>query len=186
VAWSHDGTPFGVFDLNGNVNKWVAGLRLNGGEIQIFENNNAADGTKDHSVSSDQWKAILQDGSLVAPGTEGALKMDATNVDGSGNIVIGTTVDNISDGTTYATTAFKNIAAKGETTIPAILKQLGLFPQSVNYPHGTGYMRNLGERLPFRGGRWNYTSTAGLPYLDLIYERTFTYNSLGFALAYQA
>lgn len=185
VAWSHDGTPFGVFDLNGNVNKWVAGLRLNDGEIQIFENNNAADGTKDHSVSSDQWKAILQDGSLVAPGTEGTLKMDATNVDGSGNIVIGTTVDNVSDGTTYATTAFKNIAAKGETTIPAILKQLGLFPQSANYPHGTGYMRNLSERLPSRGGDYSSTSAAGLPYLNLLYGRARVSTSLGFSLAWQ-
>jgi len=186
VAWSHDGSPFGVFDLNGNVNKWVAGLRLNGGEIQIFENNNAADGTKDHSSASGEWKAILQDGSLVAPGTADTLKMDATNVDGSGNIVIGTTVDNVSDGTTSADTMFKDVVAKGATTIPAILKQLCLFPEDTDYPHGRMYMRNLGERLPYRGGNWINTSSAGLPFLNLSYGRTNALYYLGFALAYQA
>jgi len=185
VAWSHDGSPFGVFDLNGNVYKWVSGLRLDGGEIQIFENNNAADGTKDHSSSSGEWKAILEDGSLVAPATEGTLKMDATNADGSGNIVIGTTVDNVSDGTTSASTLFKDVAAKGAATIPAILKQLGLFPENTSYPHGRMFMRNLGERLPSRGGDWSYASHAGLPYLSLHRDRTITYTGLGFALAYQ-
>lgn len=186
VAWSHDGSPFGVFDLNGNVNKWVAGLRLNGGEIQIFENNNAADGTKDHSSTSGEWKAVLQDGSLVAPGTPDTLKMDATNVDGSGNIVIGTTVDNVSDGTTYAYSMFKDVVAKGATTIPAILKQLCLFPEDTDYPHGRMSMRNLGERLPYRGGYWFSASIAGLPSLNLHYERASTSAPLGFALAYQA
>ena len=186
VAWSHDGTPFGVFDLNGNVSKWVAGLRLDGGEIQIFENNNAADDTKDHSSVSGEWKAILEDGSLVAPATEGTLKMDATNADGSGNIVIGTSVDNVSDGTTSANTLFKDVVAKGATTIPVILKQLGLFPESTSYPHGRMYMRNLTERLPTRGGNWIFTSGAGLPFLHLYYVRTYTDSILGFALAYQA
>ena len=27
APWSHDGSPFGVFDLNGNVWEWVGGLR---------------------------------------------------------------------------------------------------------------------------------------------------------------
>ena len=87
LGWSHDGSPFGIFDLNGNVWEWVGGLRLMDGEIQILENNNAADNTKDQSAASEKWKAIMPDGSLVEPGTEGTLKYDATNVDGSGNIV---------------------------------------------------------------------------------------------------
>jgi hypothetical protein len=99
---------------------------------------------------------------------------------------LGTTVDNVSDGTTYANTLFKDVVAKGATTIPAILKQLCLFPEDSDYPHGRMYMRNLGERLPYRGGSWYSTSYAGLPCLALSYERSDAYDFLGFALAYQA
>lgn len=186
VAWSHDGSPFGVFDLHGNVNKWIAGLRLDGGEIQIFENNNAADGTKDHSASSGEWKAILQDGSLVAPGTADTLKMDATNVDGSGGIEIGTTIENVSDGTTLAQRNFLEIAGKSGTTIPAILKQLGLFPEDTSYPPSSRvFMRNIDERLSVRGGASGGQNLVGLPSLYLMHTRTSAGTSMGFALAYQ-
>ena len=66
LAWSHDGTPFGVYDIKGNVSKWVGCLRLNNGEIQILANNDAADNTKDQSAASVLWLAILAtDGSLT-------------------------------------------------------------------------------------------------------------------------
>ena len=65
VAWTSDGTPFGVYDLNGNVYEWTPGMRLNEGEIQILPDNNAADNTKDLSATSALWRAILQDGTLV-------------------------------------------------------------------------------------------------------------------------
>ncbi|MFZ3132892.1 MAG: hypothetical protein WA125_17740 [Desulfosporosinus sp.] len=66
LAWSHDGTPFGVCDIKGNVSKWIGGMRLNNGEIQILVNNNAADNTNDQSATSVLWLAILAtDGSLV-------------------------------------------------------------------------------------------------------------------------
>jgi len=186
ATWSHDGTPFGIFDLNGNVWEWVGGLRLVDGEIQILENNNAADNTKDQSDASEEWKAIMPDGSLVKPGTagtEGTLKYDATNEDGSGDIVLATSVANQTSGDPYASTVFRNLTAR-DVAVPALLHQLGLFPKDTNYGTGTVYMRNLGERLPRRGGNWHNTSGAGVPSLDLSLPRSYSSHRIGFRPAY--
>ena len=72
-AWE----ALGVCDIVGDVHKWVV-ARLVDGEIQIVPNNNAAIHKTDLGANSKAWKAILQDGSLVAPGTNGTLKFDYT------------------------------------------------------------------------------------------------------------
>ena len=66
----------GIYDLNGNVYEWVGGYRTVDGEIQIIPNNDAADQTKSQAEDSMEWKAILQNGTLVEPGTKGTLKYD--------------------------------------------------------------------------------------------------------------
>ena len=83
VSWYHDNTPAGITDLCGNVYEWVRGLRLVNGEIQIIPDNNAAETEADHSAGSPLWKAILQNGNLVNPGTANTLKYDAS---GSGDL----------------------------------------------------------------------------------------------------
>jgi len=65
LAWFSNGSPFGIADLNGNIYEWTPGIRLNAGEIQIIQDNNAADNTKDLSATSVLWRALLQDGTLV-------------------------------------------------------------------------------------------------------------------------
>ena len=37
VSWSHDGTPFGVYEMVGNVWLWVGGFRIVNGEIQVLQ-----------------------------------------------------------------------------------------------------------------------------------------------------
>ena len=75
-SWTHDGTPNGIYGLNGDGWEWAIGLRTNNGEIQILTGNNAAKNTADLTAGSAEWKAILPDGTLVAPGTAGTLKID--------------------------------------------------------------------------------------------------------------
>ncbi len=184
VAWSHDGSPFGIYDLNGNVHEWVGGLRLVDGEIQILVDNNAADNTKDQSAVSTEWKAMLQDGTLVDPGTADTLKYNATNADGSGSIEINTAVVNQSDGSTYASNTFKTTATAAGVTVPNLAKLLAIAPIDGDHGGDNHYMRNVGERLPFRGGYWYGTSSAGVFCLILDYERAHSNHSLGFRAAF--
>lgn len=183
VSWSHDGTDMGIYDLCGNVWEWVGGMRLNVGEIQILADNNAADNTKDQAVGSAEWKAILSDGSLVAPGTADTLKVDAETATPSG-IKINKVITNATTDATSVNKTFQTVAAEAGVTIPDIMKQLGLSP--LDATHGGDYMyaRNNGERLPLRGGNWDYGSGAGVFALFLDYSRSNSSSSLGFRSAF--
>lgn len=55
--------------------QWVGGLRIVDEQIQILPNNNAAITGIDQSDASDQWRALLKDGTKVMPGTTGALTL---------------------------------------------------------------------------------------------------------------
>lgn len=184
VSWTHDGTPFGVYDLNGNVYEWAVGMRTVDGEIQNIPNNNAADNTKDLSASSTEWKAIMPDGSLVAPGTEGTLKYDAETATPSG-IRLNTSLENPqTTDANYLNKTFETVAAKDGVTIPNMLKLLALMP--IDVAHGADYMyvRNNGERCALRGGYWNDTSDAGVFCLYLNRARSSAGHSFGFRSAF--
>jgi len=184
ATWSHDHTPDGIFDLNGNVWEWQGGLRINDGEIQVLANNNAADNTKDQSSTSTEWQALLQDGSLVSPGTTDALKFDATGATGAGSPIVNTEITSQSDGSTYSYAYFEDLAAQTGVTVPEFLTQIGLYPAAVDLDLDRIYVRNVGERLPVRGGSWSYSTNAGLFYLYLRYDRTNSHSTLGFRPAF--
>jgi sulfatase modifying factor 1 len=187
ATWSHDGSPYGIFDLNGNIYEWAGGMRLVDGEIQILADNNAADNTRDQSAVSTEWKAILQDGSLVEPGTADTLKYDTTaESDGSGvrgtNLVNTSIAVPLTEGHGY--NAFQNTSAAVGITVPDLLKQLGLYPVDGDHGSDMHYQRNTGERLPRRGASWHYASDAGVCALSLNSTRSYSYGSVGFRPAY--
>ncbi len=192
ASWRHDNSWAGIADLVGNIWEWMGGLRLNAGEIQIIQNNDAADNTKDQSAASSSWKAILaSDGSLVAPGTAGTLKYDSVNA-GTTGVVGAPQLDDVIDNSNapasgddgYTTVAFQSLAADAGITVPALLKKLLLFPHAATGLNGSIYVRNYGERLPIRGGNWSYGADAGLFALNLIHTRSSTPSSFGFRPAF--
>ncbi|WP_024346600.1 hypothetical protein [Lacrimispora indolis] len=173
ATWCHDGTRQGIADWVGNVWKWVSGLRIVNGEIQIFVGNLAAKQVA-HGDTSTYWKAIMPNGSLVAPGTAGTLKFTST-------LTIGT--DRVSAAT--PSKAFKDIAAATGVNMPEILKELHLIPDTTVTTHqGTVYLNTDGERLPFVGGSSGDTSGAGPSALYLRTPRSGVYTALGFFSAF--
>lgn len=183
ATWAHDGTNEGIFDMNGNVWEWVSGFRLNEGEIQVIPYNEAAKEDASFAPDSTLWKAILQDGSLVAPGTADTLKYDAESATPSG-IRINTTVANPTTDATSISKTLETIAAASGVTIPMILKALGIAPVDGNHGGDNVYARNNGEKLPFRGAYWGYGSSAGVFSLNLDYPRSYSSRNIGFRSAF--
>lgn len=169
VTWAHDGTADGIYDLNGNVWEWASGLRLSEGEIQVIPDNNAAAGV-DQSPTSSLWKAILPNGTLVAPGAAGTLKYDASIAGGSGAPILSNAVTNRGTEATSTHTPLESLTVKNGVVVPDLAKALGLFPidTTAGGHDGDGlWMRNNGERLPLRGGTWSLTSASGVSALGL-------------------
>lgn len=180
-SWTHDGTPTGIYGLNGDALEWATGVRTVDGEIQIIPGNNAALNTTDLSATSTAWRAIMPDGTLVVPGTAGTLKIDY--VGGVPKIV--TTVTTHTSGDQYPSTPFKDLAVEAGITIPDIMKALALFPSDTS-DHGGDrfYARNDGERAFFRGGTWGNTSSAGVFSLSGSDPRSDSHSNIGWRPAY--
>ena len=160
-------------DLVGSCLEANYGYRLVNCEIQILENNNAADPSADLSASSAAWKAILPNTSddgytLVAPGTEGTLHWTWANSK--------ITLDNVAP--TYDNenrgTNFKDLAVNSTNVpyVPHILKELGLFPTSGSTMAGYYYVTmTASERFPRRGSCSSYTGSSGLGCVSSYYDR---------------
>ena len=114
-------------------------------------------------------EAIKKDGSLVAPGSADTLKFDYTVDPGtaSANKGLAKLVTTLSHKQTsespYSAGAFEDLTADSGITVPEILKSLAIMPHGEKDNHGDHlWMRNIGERLPFRGGSFLNTSRAGV------------------------
>lgn len=143
VSWRHDGTPAGIADYVGNCWEFSPGMRLVDGEIQVIANNNAI--TLGDFTDAAPWRAILQDGTLVNPGTPSTLKYDAVN-----GVTISTSLSNQLADPSYSSESFMNVTAAAGVNIPGILKSLMLAPSLAS--NGNIWMRNYGQRYPLRLG----------------------------------
>lgn len=176
VTWSHDGTVSGIWDLNGNVWEWCAGLRLVKGELQVLPNNNAAASGADLSANSGAWKAIKAGASswsdiFLTPNgsgtTSGSVKLDFA----SSKWKWDTTISSSSDSNRNC--AFKDITASANigATAKVLLQALALLPDpdltgtgiDATYGSDVFYANNgADERCLFRGGSWDFGAFNGV------------------------
>lgn len=187
VSWRHDGSVAGISDLVGNIWEWTGGLRFNAGEINIIKDNDAAASDVNMNASSSEWRAILQNGALVDPGTENTLKLDAVGRNGSGAAKLNTVITSrypITNDAPSSFCAFTSMTAQTGVAPPAIMKILNLYPLSGNDQIGSIWHRNVGERLALRGGGYNSGGSAGLFSLNLNSYRTFLARNVGFRIAF--
>ena len=145
----------------------------------------------EQNPESTLWKAILQDGTLVEPGTAGSLKWDYTQDPGTASagipyclntrLTFQQTVDS-----PYGQMSFASLAAADGIIVPDRLKALALMPDGtgVSYGGDYAYMRNLGERLVFRGGSWYNGGHAGVFCADGNNPRSAYHTSIGFRPAF--
>lgn len=183
VTWNHDGTPAGIADLCGNTWEWVSGLRLVDGEIQIIPYGNCMKLTCNMGANSTEWKAIMPDGTLVEPGTEGTLKIDRTSAS-DGTLRINTTVTTRTTDSNDTNSFFKDVKAASGVSIPKLLIAAGIFPETGMTTPGRFYARNHGERLPLRGSSFSFTSNGGASALLLSNPRTNGNNYISLRSAY--
>lgn len=190
LTWSHDKSPAGIWDLNGNVLEWVGGMRLVYGELQVLVNNNAADSVNSQSSGSSEWKAIDgATGEFITPNGNGttpnSLKLDyVSNAWKWISGVISDKADSSRD------CSFESVTADEGLHEEAIfkLKALALLKDdnTPNAYEGDVFFANNGaaERLFFCGGYWHVVTSAGVFYLVGIYPRSFSPDSLGFRSAF--
>lgn len=189
-TWYHNKDLSGIADLCGNVWEWTGGIRLVYGELQVLQNNNAADKDKSQGASSDQWMCInASSGALMTPNgsgtTSGSLKLDYQN----SKLTWHTSITASSGGNpdTYFTSNFPDVAvssAVGSGGI-AVLQALGLYKKTSSLITGSlCYCRPFqAERSFIRGGSY-YNSAYGFGSFDAYDPRSVQYGDIGFRSAY--
>lgn len=196
VTWSHDNTPAGIYDLNGNVYEWVDGFRLVHGEVQItgtaagaIIGNDCADSEISKLASSANWFAIdAATGKLITP-------------DGNGTTTGSVKLDFVSSKWTYSTTITSKEASSrqclfGNVTTDAtigdeaklILQALAVLPadSDVASYEGDYFYANNGEaeRFVHRGGYWSHGALYGVFLFDGNDTRAHTSTSVGYRSAF--
>ena len=172
LNWYLGSDPANMADLIGSSLELQSGYRYVNDELQILENNNAADPDADLSASSAAWKAILPNKSddgytLVAPGTTGTLHWNYLN----NKITLDTECTyTVTEGDTVRWGSFKDLVANTTNLpyVPSIVKELGLFPtdSSDTTPGSYGVRFASGEFFARRGGSCNGASSTGLGYVN--------------------
>lgn len=164
---THTRTLGGIADLVGNVWEWQDGLLLQDGCFKISAYNTQAEV---------DW--AFADAFLDASTPTGGSAILSNAV----NNRLGAIGYNANAGNS-ANVEWRAMTKSGSYVSNQAMKRLLLEPAGA-LPQGRIYMRNFGERLPFRGGSWYEGSNAGLAALILGNSRVRTDTNIGFRPAF--
>ena len=164
---THTRTLGGIADLVGNVWEWQDGLLLQDGRFKISAYNTQAEV---------DW--AFADAFLDASTPTGGSAILSNAV----NNRLGAIGDNANAGNS-ANVEWRAMTKSGSYVSNQAMKRLLLEPAGA-LPQGRIYMRNFGERLPFRGGPWAGGANAGLAALGLNSSRADTNANIGFRPAF--
>ena len=185
AAWSHNGKEDGIYDLNGNVFEWQAGLRTVKGEIQVIPNADCMDPGVSLDADSRAWKAFDINGELISPDREKSLKTDFGGVFGAAYIwKAGPHLDSQMNTARYC--EFRNMKAE-LPKVPDSLKELILFPADApdSYLKDYFYTANLLEEgIAMRGGSFASERIAGMFTTGMNMKRTDRSLHIGFRSVY--
>lgn len=190
LKWSHNGEPDGIWDLNGNVNEWLGGLRTVYGELQVLVNNNAADSDNSQASGAATWMCISgTDGSYITPNGSGTTA-DSVKLRWDTNHFKWTTTSTADGTTDYKNCAFEDITVDSSIGDAAILllQALALYRYDTTsgaYEGDQFYARTYeAERAFYRGGNCLNSAGAGVFRGSLDSARGYVYGSLGFRSAF--
>lgn len=187
LTWSDTGDLSGIWDLNGNVWEWCAGIRLVAGELQVIPFNNAA-GDVDMSATSSAWKALnaaatsYSDLYITPNGqgtTAGSVKLDYVSSHWQWGISIASQADS-SRSALFASTTFAGLSA----FCKMYLQAMALGPEdgaNAEDYNGDYFWANNGavERCALRGGDWRNGARAGVFALDFVLPRSYASVAFG-------
>lgn len=171
LSWSHDGTPSGVWDMNGNGFEWQGGVRLVNGELQVISNdgitfgNDAADSDNSQGDSSALWRAIDgTTGELIVPNGSGTTEnsVKASWVNSAWKWITGT----IANAGTH-NCSLENVSADDDICESAqhILMALGLLKSDSTpgiYNGDALNMDSTGERIFVASSNWTTNAGSGV------------------------
>lgn len=161
ATWSHDHTPDGIYDLNGNVWEWNSGMKIIGGKIYIAGEDGTAMNNFDISDTNGGTTGFIDTGNYYS-----AEKVQTAAA------------------TANSDCGFSSLAAASGVTPHAALKSLGLLP-STDVTTDDRFWANFdGERLPLAGAHWAAQLFAGVFYLYLANLRSDANWNIGGRVAY--
>lgn len=182
VAWSHDGTTSGIYDLNGNVSEFIDGLRLVNGKIWTHKDNDF--GTDPNSLAT--W---VDTGVFIDSTLPGSADTTATRAPGSIQFAADrtnsmSTLGDLDNVYVYNFQTFELMPSKNGYTVPELLKYLAVAPTAGSHGLDILEVRNYGTRIAFRGGDWSSGSATGLFFLNVARPRTQLSSTAGFRSAF--